>query len=419
MHRFARAGRAGAGCLLAISMIGCAVETQPEPPPRGTVVKHVLARVQPSRRALTFERVTEAGPALGTQSVDSLSVVQDGTPGSGPASTVELVTNTVGDTFAGDACPGVAAGTKAFCANVSVNHFYPRPLSNVFVQVTSIVDGSFQPLGAHQAFTSDPSAMGLDNSLGLWRYTTPGGAPGVIGAAPDNGAARDWVFQNPDDADTFMSLRVVASLTYASYTRTAANLPFVDACAAGTNLGTPLTSLVDLPFPFTLYDTTATQVTVNRRGVLLMGPNNGQIAPSKSVALPASGNVPACTLFTQCTVPKPAIFPFWDALTYLGTGAVCTETSGAAPGRTFAVTWSHVGRNSLADVDADYSFTVVLHEGTDVIDLLYGQMLGPLPNAAGGSATVGVQNAAGTVATAEWKSSNYGTGTSYTLTPVP
>ncbi|APR85411.1 Hypothetical protein A7982_10760 [Minicystis rosea] len=425
MRRFARAGCAGAGSLLSISCaLGCSADPPPPAPPaRGTVVAEMVAHARPRLRSMTFSKAgahaSSAAPALGAQSLDDLPIVQDGNPGSGPDSSVELVTNTVGDTFMGDSCPGVAPGSKAFCANVTLNHFYPRPLSNVFVQVTSILDGNLQPLDAHEAWISDPAAMGLGNGLGLWSYGAPGAAPGVLGVSPDNGGSRDWVFQNPDDADTVMAFRVVSSLTYTSYDRTAQNLPFVNACDSGTSLGTPMTSVIDLPFPFTLYDTTTSKATINRRGVLLMGVN-GLIAPSKSVALPASGNVPSCSLFNQCAVPRPAIFPFWDILTYLGEGGVCTLTSGAAPSRTFAVTWSHLGRaGSLADIDSDYTFTVVLHEGTDVIDLLYGPMFGALPNAAGGSATIGVQNAAGTAATAEWQAANYGTGTSYTFTPVP
>ena len=426
MHRFARAGRAGAGCLLAISSaIGCSADppAPPAPPARGTVVAEVVAHAKPRQRSVTFAKAgthdPKAAPSLSAQSIDELPIVQDGTPGSGPEVSVELVTNSVGDTFMGDTCPGVAAGSKAFCANVTLNHFYLRPLSNVFVQVTSILDGDLQPFAAHEAWTSDPPALGLDDSLGLWSYSAPGAAPGVLGVSPDNGGSRDWVFRNPDDADTVMSLRVVSSLTYTSYTRTAQNLPFVNACEGGTNLGTPMTSVLDLPFPFTLYDTTTTKATANRRGVLLMGVN-GLIAPAKSVALPASGNVPNCSLFNQCAVPRPAIFPFWDILLYLGEGALCTRAGGTAPNRTFAVTWNHLGRaGSLEDEGSDYTFTVVLHEGTDVIDLLYGQMDGQQPNASGGSASIGVQNAAGTAATAEWQAAHYGSGTSYTFTPVP
>jgi hypothetical protein len=413
MPRFARAS-----CFALVLVAGCTVDP-PAPPARGTVVAQISAHASPRNRKLSF--LPAAGsPHLGTASIDSLPIVQDDTAGSGPASTVELVTNSVGDTLAGDTCPGVAPGQGAFCANVTLNQFYPRPLNHVFVQITSITNTNFQPFSVkHQGLDDDGSELGLDSSLGLWKYTAPNSTtPGVLGVAPDNSGTRDWVFANPDDADTLIGLQVIGTLTYSSYTRTASSLPFVDACASGTNIGTPTATQITLPFPFTLYDTTSSTVTVNRRGVLVIGASN-LIAPATTVALPSSGNVPKCNLFKQCSVPRPAIFPFWDGLIYMANGAVCTQASGTAPNRTFAITWEHLERNAVNDIGSDYTFTAVLHEGTDVIDLLYGSMLGPAPNASGGAATVGVQNAAGTVATSETNTTHYGTGASWTLTPVP
>lgn len=360
----------------------------------------------------------ESAPPISPASLDSLTLTQDGTPDSGPFQTVELVTNSVGNTLLGDSCPGVSPGTKAFCGNVTLSHFFARTLANTFVQITSVTDANGAASPGHEGILGDPPQLGLDASLGLWKYTADASSsPGVLGQMPDNGGTRDWVFKNPDDADTYLGLRIVASLTYAGYTRTANSLPFIDACVEGTDHGPASTTPVLLPFPFTLYDTTDQTATINRRGVLVLGATD-LIAPAKSVPLPASGNVPNCPQIKQCTVPRPAIFAFWDALLYNG-GSVCTLTGGAAPDRTFAVTWRHMARLDANDIGADYTFTIVLHEGTNVIDLLYGTMAGPLPNAAGGAATVGVQNAAGTLATSETNTQSYGTGAGYTLTPVP
>jgi hypothetical protein len=395
-------------------LAGCAADP---PPPRGEVLAEVVARVSPREKRLTFER--PGAPGFAPQSVDTLPIVADGVAGSGPANTVELVTTSIGDTFAGDTCPGVPRGQGAFCADVTLGQFYGQPLDHVFVQITSIADTAGRPFPGHASIDSDPAELGLDASLGLWKYTSPGAAtPGTVGAAPDNSASRSWVFANPDDADWVMGLRVLASLTYASYQRAPAALPFVDACASGTNLGQQLTTQVTLPFAFTLYDTTTTTLTLNRRGVIVAG-SSALVAPAKAVKLPASGNVPGCSSFKQCAVPRPAIFAFWDGLLYLGPGALCTQELGTAPNRSFAVTWSHMSGSVLADLGSDYTFTAVLHEGTDVIDLLYGQMLGPAPDASGGAATVGVQNAAGTVATSANRVPAYGTGAAYTFTPVP
>lgn len=409
-----------AGGVVVLLLVGCAARDDEDPgAPRGTVVRDAVARVSPRARAIEFSRRASRAPGLSPASIDSLTLAQDGVPGSGPGETVELVTNSVADTLLGETCPGVPPGGKAFCGNVTLSHFFPRTLSNTFVQVTSVSDAAHAPLAGHQAINSDPAALGLDASFGLWKYTAASSAsPGVLGIAPDNGGSRDWVFANPDDADTWIGLRIVASLTYSGYTRTASGLPFVDACAGGEDLGPVTTAPVTLPFPFTLYDTTDVALTLNRRGVIVLGASS-LIAPAKSVPLPSSGNVPGCTQLRQCAVPRPAIFAFWDALVYNGGGGICTLTSGVAPDRTYAVTWRRLARLSAVDEGADYTFTAVLHEGTNEIDLLYGNMNGPLPNAAGGAATIGVQNAAGTVATGQTNTQNYGTGAAFRLTPVP
>ncbi len=414
MPCFARRGVVG-GCLT-LAIAGCAPSE--EHALRGTVVREMVARASPRDRKL--EIVSEAfAPRASPASIDPLPLVQDGAPETGPDGTVELVTNWVANTLAGDACPGVAPGTSAFCGNVTLSQFFGRPLDNTFVQITSVTDVNGSPLAGHAAILDDPPEMGLDASLGLWKYTaTASSSPGVLGQLPDNSGARDWVFANPDDADTYLGLRVVASLTYGGYTRSTSSLPFVDACVGGVDQGPVPTLQMLLPFPFTLYDTTEQAVTINRRGVIALGATS-LIAPATSLSLPASGNVPNCAQIRQCTVPRPAIFAFWDALLYNAGGGVCTQTIGVAPDRAFAVTWRRMARLSAEDIGADYTFTAVLHEGTNVIDLLYGDMNGPLPNASGAGATVGVQNAAGTVATSESKTQNYGTGARYPLTPVP
>jgi hypothetical protein len=418
MHLFARDGFILIVVVSALAGCGGEAPSEPASHPLGTVVREIVAHAQPRLGRLDFAPGTSA-PGLEPQSIDSLPIVADGVAGSGPPSTVELVTTSLSDTLEGGTCAGAAPGLGAFCASVTLGQFYPRTLSNTFVQVTSISDANHQPLGGHEAIGGDASQLGLDASLGLWEYTAAGApAPGVLGMAPQNSGAREWTFLNPDDAEDYISLRVVASLTFASYTRAPASLAFVDACASGTSYGQSLTQQVSLPFPFTLYDTTAQTITLSRRGVIVLGATD-LIAPKQSAALPSSGSVPDCDFILQCAVPRPAIFPFWDELFYSVNGQVCTQTSGTAPARTFAVTWDHMTRNSPTDIGSDYSFTAVLHEGTDVVDLIYGQMLGPEPNASGGGATVGVQNAEGTVATSETDSSDYGTGQAYTLSPVP
>jgi hypothetical protein len=224
----------------ASSLAGCAGDDEPSPAastpaprPAGTprtVVGSYVAHLRPKARSLTFERIasphtataTTTAPGLSPQNESTIPIVQNGVPDSGPADTVELVTNSVGT----DAeCP-TGYQTNSFCGNVTLRHFYPMGLSAAYVQVTAINDDSGNPLSGHSAMNSDASAFGLDNSLGLWEHTAPG-MPfnGMLDVSPNNAGTRDWVFNNPDGADINVVLNVVASYYptlwfYSNYTTT-------------------------------------------------------------------------------------------------------------------------------------------------------------------------------------------------------
>jgi len=70
---------------------------------------------------------------------------------------------------------------------------------------------------------------------------------------------------------------------------------------------------------------------------------------------------------------------------------VCTATIGLAPNRQFVTTWTDV---LILNVDSTTSltFSVVLNEGTDVVDVLYGNLSGGGSFSAGASATIGLSN---------------------------
>jgi hypothetical protein len=209
---------------VALALAGCAGESAPSqaaPPlamrPAGTpraVIGSYVAHLRPKARTLTFERLDTApvlpagAPGPAPQNETSLQIVQDGVAGSGPADSVELVTNSVGT----DAqCPS-GYQSNSFCGNVTLRHFYPIGLSAVYVQVTAIKDDSGNALSGHSGMNSDAAAFGLDNSLGLWEHGAAGmPMSGMLGLSPDNAGTRDWVFANPDDADINVVLNVVAS----------------------------------------------------------------------------------------------------------------------------------------------------------------------------------------------------------------
>src|ERR1043165_3863693 len=142
---------------------------------------------------------------------------------------------------------------------------------------------------------------------------------------------------------------------------------------------------VDLPFPYSLYDTSFTTLQVSSNG-------NLQFASS----------YPS---FNNSCLPAPslsyAIFPYWDDLrTDTDAGVACssyptgcgvfTALSGTAPNRVFNIEWRSVLYNNTAQ-QAD--FEVRLYENQTQgqeqgrFDVIYGQV-----DQSGSSGTVGVQH---------------------------
>src|SRR5262245_27233979 len=85
-------------------------------PTRGIVMGEFIAHISPRSGKIEFEPVKRASPSLKTQSIDSLNIVQDDNPNSGPPTTVELITNSVGSN--GQCPPGYQSNT--FCGNVTL-----------------------------------------------------------------------------------------------------------------------------------------------------------------------------------------------------------------------------------------------------------------------------------------------------------
>jgi hypothetical protein len=376
----------------------------PSLPMGSVVVGEYLAHFSPTERKMTFTAVHPTSAGRAAQSIDALNVVSDDIPNSGPQGTVELLTNSAGTN---SDCPA-GHQTQTFCGNVTLSQFYTGSLSNVFVQVTSITDATGTEITDHGATNGDTSEFELDATKGLWKYTAPAATTdGVLGQSPDNAGTRDWIFSNPDDAETYIMLRVVASQSYSSYTTDFSSQAFVDACSIGTNLGTPSSATQTMPFPFTLYGNTSSTVKFNRRGMITFGSVAGT-SSGVNVELPSTA------------APKPALFAFWDDIAFgASSSGLCYATTGTAPNRQYVIQWKNMNFVAAADKTASLNFEAILSEGTNNIDVVYDTMTGPTGRASGDSATVGVQNAGGTVATAEFNQGNYGSGNAYAFIPVP
>ena len=133
------------------------------------------------------------------QGLCALSIVQDGTPGSGPADSLELVTDATG---LDAACTGYAA-SPLFCGDVTIRSFYTAAKNNAYAQITTLVPST------GYAVQNGDSIPGASSGLGSFSYGNLTAAPG-----PGNSATRPWVFARAGGNFTFQG-RVVVDITEA------------------------------------------------------------------------------------------------------------------------------------------------------------------------------------------------------------
>jgi subtilisin family serine protease len=136
---------------------------------------------------------------------------------------------------------------------------------------------------------------------------------------------------------------------------------------------------VPLPFPFFFHGQTYDTAFVSTNG---------------SLNFLASSTTFSNTAIPATAAPNAAIYPMWDDLNVVsGTGSMWTRTTGTAPNRSFLVEWRNVNFFSTTltvDVEAQ------LNEDGTVITRY--RNIGSDPREQGNSATVGIENATGTIA---------------------
>ncbi len=193
------------------------------------------------------------------------------------------------------------------------------------------------------------------------------------------------------------------------YVSSSGTLAFVDACTG--------TGAVQLPSPFngTADDEfAAVQTLPGSLGFLFYGAPVSQFVIGANGLLTFGGTNPSCSFgcFSNSAIPSTAqpnalIAPYWDDLEAI---SVCRKDEADK----VTIQWRGNLWVSGTAVGAAVEFQVVLN-ANGTIDLIYG----PGHVATGSSATVGVENAAGTMAT-QIGFNTAGTtvaSTSYTLTP--
>ncbi|GAA1739301.1 hypothetical protein GCM10009809_38430 [Isoptericola hypogeus] len=135
-----------------------------------------------------------------------------------------------------------------------------------------------------------------------------------------------------------------------------------------------------LPFPVSFYGVSYSNVNVTTNGLVnFLQPRLGDYA---NTALPAEA------------APNGIVAAYWDDLVLDRLSKVSTTTTGKAGARTFAIVWENARLDS--DPSRRVSFEVLFDEATSDITLQYRGLKGDVEK--GSSATVGIENQAGTVA---------------------
>jgi hypothetical protein len=118
--------------------------------------------IDPSTQTIEIRSV-EANDGTTARGLSVVPVVQDGTPGSGPDNTLELVTTNTGQGVA------VCGRANSFCGDVTVRSFFrTQHLQNVWVEILTM-----SPATGFNAYnsSSNPPA-GLTTTNGVWSYGT-------------------------------------------------------------------------------------------------------------------------------------------------------------------------------------------------------------------------------------------------------
>lgn len=180
-----------------------------------------------------------------------------------------------------------------------------------------------------------------------------------------------------------------------NYVASAAAYSFVDVTASGTRLNLPgdAGALMQLPFPFTLYDVTAEHVCIDNDGIVILG-----LAFADACASPnylwINQALPYTLLFPTTGVGKyPLLMPLWadSGGVY---GNVYFGVVGTAPNRKAVVEWYQVESGYQTPGTGEATYELVFDEASGRVSFQYQDMTFSDPAKSyldyGGDATVGL-----------------------------
>ncbi|MFG1765722.1 S8 family serine peptidase [Micromonospora parva] len=180
------------------------------------------------------------------------------------------------------------------------------------------------------------------------------------------------------DGPQTVDVALAAKADRHGYQAGTATAQWVDGGSVLALTGDTASRAVDLPFPTTFYGSTYRRLTVHTDGYLTLGADT-------SASVGDNGPLPAPA------VSAPAVYAFWDDLVLDHASTVRTKVSGTGAARQFVVTWNRAALKSAPKNRID----VQVRLGENGTVTIQYRKLATTAEGAGGSATVGIEDATG------------------------
>lgn len=274
---------------------------------------------------------------------------------------------------------------------------------NVYDLSGTLVDAAGTPVvGATVAL--DPSGLSTTTGAGgAWSFTDLVADSYTVSSTLAGRCGATVRSQVELTVDTIRDLQLGPDYGGLGYACTTGASGYVAASTVLELTGDDAATSVSLPFPINFHGQSYTTGRIHTNGLVSFGSASGEPDTWANPTMPTA------------TAPNAVVAPFWDDFEVDAAASVRTQTLGTTPNRSYVVEWRNVGFRPTNT--ERLTFEVIFHEN-GTIAFHYGAMSTPTQQGAG--ATVGLENASGTVAALYSFHEAVLTGdSSITYTPAP
>lgn len=274
----------------------------------------------------------------------------------------------------------------ALTGNTSIT-YTPAPTGTVKGVLTTAVTG--QPLAGATVSLNPGNRSAITAADGSYQFTTvPVGEYAVAAATGDSRCAGQYAKEtvNHPGGTSDVDLSVMVDGDEFGYKCTTGATAFVPGDVTESWTGDETVWQKNPPFPVKLYGESYTSAWISA---------NGLISFKDPAYFGWIGSIPG-TLPSPAAEgsPNAAVYVHWDDWVVDTQAAIATKISGTAPNRQWVVEWRNV--HAYGDTNTRATFEVIFSEGGDVT-LAYSGIDPTKPIERGGEATVGIENADGSI----------------------